>query len=204
MTFPIYEMPKNQSILNTFSRLGKVPVFKSALPKGLSRDKVLRYIIFLYDPGCPFQSIDDQDGERTLLALEYAGFNLHVDDLSQEIKDMVNGNVGEVNEMIVTFWRILRDPYYTHLKATEKIYYRVMRKIQKGEDVNSKEVNEARNAYIDAQMEFMGGETRVQMIDKVYEMLNREVLEISPELVASAKMRGAILFDDVDASSGKG
>lgn len=203
MTFPIYEMPKSQSVLKTFPRLGKVPVFKMTLPKGLNRDMVMRYIIYLYDPGCPFQIVDDQDGERTLLALEYAGFNLKVDDLSEEVKNMVNGNVGEINEMIITFWRTLRDPLYTHLKAMERIYYGVMRDVQRGKNIKSTDVKQARDAFIEAQNEFMAGENRAPMIQKVYELINREVLEISPESVAKSKMKGSILFADVDASSGQ-
>jgi hypothetical protein len=123
MRFNVGSVPQNTDLVNHFQELSLYDEFSKygGAPEGLPhRDNTIRYVLLAYDKGSPFQDIKTLP-ERNEKCLLEAGFKKTSDKWSEQIIDMVNGDIDEVNRMIRCFLFRIQDARKFNLRtAMEK------------------------------------------------------------------------------------
>lgn len=97
----------------------------------LSRNKVIRYVIYAYDRNSPIAMKFSQDEvKRKTTAALYAGFEPNDEGyFERDVNDMMNCNINQVNAMIIDYVRQYNDPEYSLLVTGYESYYKKLNQI---------------------------------------------------------------------------
>lgn len=118
-------------LLTAFPKLKAMPSFAN-YPHG-DRNYIIRYIIYLYDPGSPLRAEIEDYAKRQVEAALLAGFeqNTKGEFKSDRIKQVLAGDCTEVTDMIVDFLIQLDNRAYAQLVAGEQTFYNNIRALMK-------------------------------------------------------------------------
>lgn len=207
MRYKIFGMPGDQSVFSVYPELAqrkemhiKPPKAKSWDTEYITGDQILRYIIYLYDPGSPLGGIDNLE-ERKEEALELSGIDMTATNRYGKYMDMViGGTLPEFNNAVIAFLRIVKMPLWSTMKAAEKLFYY---KLQQVEDPNSRvkmrDVTTSRKELDQLVDEYFAGATSESLIEKFYDYINQEDVEISVEDVVKKLNAGEEIFPEIEA-----
>jgi hypothetical protein len=123
LKIPVHKIPENEDLVSKFDVFQQYKEFTDC-PKA-SRNKVIKYVVFAYDPGSPFvmDSVSDLK-KRKEAAAEAAGFLRTpttglFDELVKEIMELKNE---ETNAMIFKFLQIINNRTWTLIVTNEQIF----------------------------------------------------------------------------------
>ncbi|HQW95443.1 MAG TPA: hypothetical protein PLU58_06555 [Saprospiraceae bacterium] len=119
LMFRIDLIPQGEDLLKAFPRLSKYPEFN---PEMTDIDMVIRYIVFCYDKGSPFHKFDNLGQKKAHAAIE-AGFNYTDEKFEPHIEQMLNGEVLEVNKMIIRYCRMQSSRLYSLIVSGNEAFY---------------------------------------------------------------------------------
>lgn len=192
MKFNISVIPRNQRCIDHFPELKKFEEVFMAKDKVGDPDLVLRYIILLYSPHSPAESIPDLK-KRKIWALKDV---LKVEEpFSQSLKDMVQWKDEVINRKAVIFmWIVGGARYLMYKQAAEEIMAITTTEIKyDGADLDEQKKNadiqkvkrenltKAAAELENSQDLFLRGEKSVELEKALAEFVLSESLQIRPE-----------------------
>lgn len=128
MYLNVHAVPKTSKVIERFPILKKHEVFQSKLPPNLDKDRVVRYIVYAFDPNSPLRHKTNVI-ERRMNAVELAGFKMRKDKYPDSIEEMVRSNVQAVNHMIIQYCIIAGGQHYNIFKSFEEALYKETSKL---------------------------------------------------------------------------
>lgn len=121
LKYPCYQIESGKSLLEVFPELKRYPEFSSN-EHSLDNNKVLRYIIYLYDKQSPLVS-EKNLIKRKMLGAQLAGFELVDKKYPELIEQMISGRNIYVNRMVCVYVRNQRDIQYASLMTGMGMFY---------------------------------------------------------------------------------
>jgi len=122
----------DKSIVRKYPQLGKLPSWRMQITT-MDKQKVFRYIIYMYDRNSPFRTKFNDLNKRRIEAAKEAGFRLTQGVFPEDVEEMLKGKMDKINRMIVDFVRHHRSYKYSYLVANEESFYRIMQQVLNGE-----------------------------------------------------------------------
>lgn len=124
LKYNVEEIPKGDNILDHFEDLRQLHSFsgmKKKTDKGYDRQKIFRYIVFMYDKNSPFVLRYNSFEKRFEEAISYVGFDKNED----LIKDVFNLHDQSIKQMVVEFCILMSDLKWASLMQNYHTYYEI-------------------------------------------------------------------------------
>ncbi len=200
MMFNVVEVPPQKHIVNAFPKLKKVREFTRKLA-GLNKNKVLKYIMFLYDKNSPFRVKYQDVLQRKVEAARGAGWETVEGGIfSDDVERILRGHNGFVNEMAVAFIRLHRNFKYSYLVGLEESFYRMMLEIMSGEMGNVGKMKQTQEELESVMLELTAEDNNPELRDTLLRYVEQARLNLRPEDIARiAKEQEAIQEEEADS-----
>jgi len=193
LLIPVYGIDEKEDLLKNklcSKLLEYKEVFDIKLPK-LGINKVLRYIIYLYDINSPFHSVEVTGGRRKGEAAKLAGFEMDktTKKYSDEVINMMVGKNEKINRMIIKYCLFFYIPRYAKLSVLLDAYEKTLKLLQIADEKEAKTKDILANLNtmekeMDSIMEEIFASDGSQELNRtMYRMIEEEDLELSPELI---------------------
>lgn len=197
LTFPIFTLGKNDLVLEKFPRLKTVfnnVVIKSE-EKILSIDinKVIRYIIFVYDKGSPLIKKIDNLVTRKITGAILAGFE-YQDSFERDVDLMMKCRISDINTMIVKYCRLMKSRLYSLVVVSNESFNGTLEEImsyktggKKSLDDQKKKMELIDQAKTTADnidewsLQLLSFDTNEQLKEEFYTIVDESDLKLSPE-----------------------
>jgi len=108
--------------LQTVFPKGSYRFKKNILTHKVMRDKIIKYILLLYQIDTPLMMIDNIV-ERKVIAAKLANLDVNEKGSKEDIRDVVAGRNSIVNNWVINFCRLQRNIDFTEYVTFETIYY---------------------------------------------------------------------------------
>jgi hypothetical protein len=188
LKFNVYAVAQGKDLLQKFPLLSKIKSFTDYAEA--DRNRIIRYIIYMYDVESPFikrfQKIEDRQREAAILS----GFdvNKHKD----RLRDLYSNKDESTNDMIVDFIVELNNRKWAMIVSNEAIFYEFQRALRKP-ITNTRDDKNKMDAIMVKSKMMEESNTIDQRLDGYYEDLfgTKDLVEygkrkrISPETQAS-------------------
>lgn len=189
--FPtIFDIPEGESIMD---RLGesdldfpefKVPLGKAGFKPG-DKDKVIRYIVCVYDIKSPFLKDYQEINHRKVAAALYVGFEVDkFRKFSRPVEDMLMGDCDATVDMTIRYCRCYNSVDYSWLVAIWNDFYRILKDIQTGQDYDYTKASKIRADIKLLSREFLNHDDSTSLKEKLYREIEKDSLALSPEAIA--------------------
>lgn len=183
LTFNPYELHHRTDLLNAFPILAQYDEFQVDLK--LSKNKVIRYILYLYDKNSVLRMKIDDLMKRKLAALELSGFiKERSDKFSKDVEEMVLCRNFDINNMIFRFLRVLRKPKFSFLCAMEETFYQHLKRMLNGEALTTNAIQAIKVLENDIEtraIELLNEDNTEKLIQDLYTFVEFSELNIMPE-----------------------
>lgn len=182
LMIPVHNIPADVDILSKYPELKKYHDFTEYIP---DKDKVLRYIAYFYDKKTPLKKIDNVLA-RKAEAAKLAGFELEDGKFSDLVEEVIRCENTIVNAMIIRYLRLSNNHKFAMLSTTIELLYRNLSAQLNNEDSgNYKESQVMEREISRITDELMQDDTNQFLTSDLYQMINLEKLELSPEDIAA-------------------
>jgi len=125
LTFPIHNVDKN--VLSIVPRLELITTFKEY--KGQNKDKVIKYICYLYDPNSPLKEFFPDMSRRKEQAAILSGFDLEDNAIKDIVGEMMSLKNKGVVAMIDEFLRFVNSRTWSMIVSNEETFYEYQSKL---------------------------------------------------------------------------
>jgi hypothetical protein len=177
LQYNVYELPDNKKVLDTWPELSRYSEFTSKELTGISRDKVMRYIILAYDKRTPLLSQKNLS-LRKKLAGELAGFEKNDKGVfTDSVQAVLKNENKAVTRMVIRYVRIQSDMRFTLLVSGMETYYENMVRITSGGEKDKDVLDSAEKSKLFEQSKKLSDEL---------EKLSDEVFNNDTELMGEA------------------
>ncbi len=192
MMFNVLEVPPQKHIVNHFAKLKKVTEFKKPLAK-LNKNKVIRYIMFLYDKNSPFRVKFQDVLKRKVEAAKGAGWDTGEGGVfEKDVEELLRGHNPFVNEMAVAFIRLHRNFKYSYLVGLEESFYRMLLEIMTGDMANVSKMKSTQAELEEIMLELTLEDNNPELRDTLLRYVEQARLNLRPEDIARiSKMQEA-------------
>ncbi|MFW5944761.1 MAG: hypothetical protein ACOCTU_05820 [Bacteroidota bacterium] len=182
--------------------------FQASLPEGPerlpnNRAKVLRYIILVYDMNSPLRRMFPSFLNRKKEAAIMAGFKLDKKTrrFNQEVEDIISGYDKGVNKMIVRYVMY----FYNHKYLQLVVFNEVMGQLALQKMGTTKITGTDMKAFTDMgksieslNQEIFGGDETQNVKKELHRLLEEEVEDLRPDIMAQEIHNNPELFKDMD------
>ena len=200
MMYNPWKLANNADLKKHFPNLSLYPEFNMDL-KPLPPNKVIRYVMYMYDKGSPVIQKIDSIYKQKIEAAKLAGFKTKASGtFSNAVDEMMVGYNHKVNHMIVRYLRLMRDEEFMQFRIYKEKLYSSLQKMQDTDDPSTLSkiiaVNKSLTAVIDnIKVEFFQSGDAQQLIEVLYEQAEFEDLELTPEHIADRIEKGLAPVD---------
>lgn len=185
MMFNVASVPENSSMLKKYRELGKHSIFKKSPGPGLDNDKVLRYIMCMYDKYTPYRSKFTDVLKRKVEIAHDVGFVTIEGGIFEEpVEDFLKGKNNIVNQKIVEFVRMHRNFKYTFLVGIENSYYNIMLEVMGGNTKRIADLRDIQQELEATMIEMLNEDDNPYMREAVLRYIEEERLLLRPEDIA--------------------
>jgi hypothetical protein len=125
LTFPVHNVDKN--VLSIVPRLELITTFKEY--KGQNKDKVIKYICYLYDPNSPLKEFFPDMSRRKEQAATLSGFDLEDNATKDIVGEMMSLKNKGVVAMIDEFLRFVNSRTWSMIVSNEETFYEYQSKL---------------------------------------------------------------------------
>jgi len=183
-------LPIKQTVVSTFPEIGRREAFNIAKPhSGISRDKIHRWILLVYQQGSPLLAINSPV-RRKIEAAKLVGFPMQDENtFDKDYMDAMMGRMEHVNAMIVDFCRMQRNPDFAELMVYEDSFHKELEKLQAEDDAIERSrvlanIKNMRDRITDLRMSLLQGDENDRVFEEVMKQAEFERLELTREDVA--------------------
>lgn len=184
MMFDVSIVQPPKHVITAYPRLRKIKEFKTKFTR-LNKDKVIRYIMLLYDKNTPFRIKFNDVLIRKVEAAKGAGWEIVEQGLFQEdVEKLLRGENKQVNKMIVAFVRLHRNFKYSYLIALEETFYRFLNESIEGEIKNLAQMKSTQAELEELITELLNEDKNPNVREESLRYVEESRLNLRPEDVA--------------------
>jgi len=167
---------------------------------GVDLDKIVTYIVLMYDTNSPMIEIIDGYWERKFEALDTAGFRQKNGKFIDDAENIAMGRISEVNDLIIDFLVCIAKPQWSHIIFLNESLIKYTKQsttdVMKPADITAvsqiyEKLGTATRAWIACNTD----ETSL-FLDSLYYKVSQELIRIRPEAYAKRLIGGDELDDD--------
>jgi len=192
------------SLFKVFPKLSKYKIFKKSPGPDLNNERVMLYIICLYEKNTPYRPKYLDVLQRKIEVAHDVGFEVGKDGLFDDaVEIFMKGGNAIVNAKIVEFVRMHRNFKYSYLVGIENSYYTIMKEIMSGNTKRLSELKDIQEELEDTMIQLMNDDNNPYIRDTILRYLEEERLGVTPEEIALkiAKNEQPVSFEEVQRYS---
>lgn len=184
MMFDVSVVQPPKHVITSYPRLRKIKEFKTKFTK-LSKDKVIRYIMLLYDKNSPFRIKFNDVLIRKVEVAKGAGWEIEDHGLfNDEVERLLRGENKHVNRMIIAFVRLHRNFKYSYLIALEETFYRFLLETITGEIKNMAQMKSTQGELEELITELLNQDKNPYIREELLRYVEEARLNLRPEDIA--------------------
>lgn len=120
-------IPSGTSVLQFYKDLAKIKEFKTSSGEGIDDNKVLLYVILMYDKNSPYRKKFADVLKRKIEVAHDTEFpTIEGGNFEPPVEDFLKGRNEKVNKKIVAYVRMHRNYKYSYLVTIDESYYSLM------------------------------------------------------------------------------
>jgi len=187
-----FRVPSDSDIFIEHPILKKYKIFSKRI-KGIDQQKLMKWIMCVYDQGSPYREKYSNVSKRKTEAARDIGFQLTDGGLFEEnVEGFMKGLNATVNAKVVEFVRRHRSFKFSYLTALESSYYKIMEEVESGNVVRIKELRSMQEEMESTMIEILNQDDSHIMSDTVLRYIEEERLSLRPEEVALKLSKGEV------------
>ena len=191
MQYDPTKVPEGVSILKHFKELGKMKVFRDDPGPKIDNEKVMQYVMLVYDKNSPYRKKYPDVLKRKVEAAHDVEFEIIEGGVFEPpIEDMLRGRNEKVNRKIVEYVRLHRSFKYAFLVSMENAYYNLMLEILGGETKNVMKAKDLRDELEENATEILNDDNSSFIKGELLRYMEEERLSLRPEDIALKLQRG--------------
>ena len=191
MMYQPNRIPEGSTVLSYYKDLGKIKEFKLSPGEGIDNNKVMMYVILMYDKGSPYRKKYTDVLKRKIEVAHDVEFKtIEGGVFEPPIEDFLRGKNRIVNRKIVAYVRMHRNYKFSYLVAIDESYYSLMLEILGGDVKKISSAKEIRDDLEETLLEILNQDTNPYLRDEILRYLEEERLELRPEDIAKKLQNG--------------
>lgn len=184
MMFNVYEADMDKPLQSQFPELNLYEEFSKRLPPPLEKNKVIKWICYVYDKNSPYRVKYKDLTQRKVRAMIDAGHDLEGNTFPPEVEDVILGKYPTVADMIVAYCKLHLDVEYSHLVLLEAMYFKLMRDVFLGNQAKINDLQKIKEDYANAINTVISNDQSKGVLQSLYKSINNDKLKLSPEDIA--------------------
>lgn len=191
LRFDPTRVPEGTDILKFYKDLGKIKEFRLNPGEGLDNNKVMQYIICMYDFKSPYRKKYNDVLKRKIEVAHDCEFQVQDGGVFESVvEDFLKGKNRVVNQKIVQYVILHRSYKYSYQISVETAYFNLMLEIQSGETKSITKLGELRDELENNLTELLNQDTNPYLKDEILRYLEDERLQLRPEDIAKKAQNG--------------
>jgi len=187
------KVPEDKSIFEYYKELSKYKIFRLDPGKGIDNEKLMFFIICMYDKNSPYRKKFPDIIKRKIEVALDCGFEIDNNgNFTAPVRDFLEGRNEIVNRKIVEYVRRHRNFKYSYIVMIETGYYKLMLDILGG-DISK--IKEARNIQAELEetiLEFLNEDNNPELLDEFLRYMENERIKLRPEDIAQMLQDGEL------------
>jgi len=191
MMYDVSRVPDGTDVLKFFKDLGKIRVFREDPGPAIDNNKVMQYILLMYDINSPYRKKFSDPAKRKIEIAHDVQFPMGEGGVFESaIEDLLKGKNKIVNKKIVEYVRLHRNFKYSYLVSVEASYYSLLLDILGGDTRNIMKAKELQGELESNLLEILNQDNNKFVKDEMLRYMETERLELRPEDIAGKLQRG--------------
>ncbi len=182
LKFRVDQLKPEQDPFLVYHEFQKHEAFHQNLP--LPRRKVLKYIVYFYDPGSNLLKVYDEPLRAKIRAAELAGFKREGERFPEMVERMIICDEPHINECIATFLIMTNDLLWSKYHVVMQVYMRASQALLSGETNDVKTLKQAESELSDTMDKLSKRETSQTMLATLQRFYMENKVELRPEEIA--------------------
>ncbi|MGD0340525.1 MAG: hypothetical protein ABSA76_02290 [Bacteroidales bacterium] len=191
LMFNIDRIPEGATVLQFFKDLGKIKEFKIDAGLGIDNDKLMRYVILMYDKGSPYRrKFTDVLKRKIEVAHDCEFETVEGGNFLPPVENFLKGKNEKVNKKIVAYVRMHRNYKYSYLVTIDESYYALMLEILGGETKKIASAKDVQGELEETLLEILNQDNNPYLRDEILRYMEEDRLALRPEDIAKAMQEG--------------
>jgi hypothetical protein len=192
MRFDPTKLPEGSDILKFYKDLAKVKEFRLNPGEGIDNNKVMQYIMCMYDAHSPYRTKFTDVLKRKIEVAHDCQFSVQDDGTFESAtEDFLKGKNDVVNRKIVQYVMLHKSYKYSYQVSIESAYFDLMVSIQKEADTKSlSKLAELRDELEENLMDLLSQDNNPFVRDTMLRYLEDDRLQLRPEDIARKLQNG--------------
>ena len=182
----VYNADMSVPFVNQFHQLQIYTECSDIIPKKLERNKIIKWIVYVYDKGSPYRDKYKNLTQRKVQAMIDAGYGLEGEFFPKEIEDILQGKNERVCNMIIAYIKLHCDAEYAHLILLEAMYFQIYREVLSGITQKIGELEKTKEAYTNAIHTVLMNDKDKGLLSALYKSINNDKVKLRPEDIAKS------------------
>jgi len=180
--YNVEKVPEGVNILTFFKDFNKIKEFRLNPGEGLDNNKVMTYIVLMYDKSSPYRRKFTDVLKRKIEVAYDCGFEtIEGGVFESPVEDMLKGRNVIINQKIVRYVMMHRSYKYAYQISVEAAYFNLMLEIQAGETKSISKLADLRDALEENLMEILNEDNNPYLKDEILRYMENERLALRPE-----------------------
>ena len=189
--YNVERVPEGTNVLTYFKDLGKIREFKADPGVGIDNNKLMIYVVLMYDKSSPYRKKYPDILRRKVEVAHDVGFETMDDgNFDSPIEDFLRGRNVIVNKKIVQYERLHSSYKYSYQVSIEASYSNLMLEIQGGETKSIVEARKLKDELEENLLEMLNQDTNPYLKDEILRYMENDRLALRPEDFASRAQDG--------------
>jgi hypothetical protein len=191
MMYDPSRVPEGADILKFYKDLGKIREFRLNPGEGLDNNKVMEYILCLYDKASPYRRKYTDVLKRKIEVAHDCMFPTEAGgNFEPVVEDFLKGRNRVVNQKAVAYVRLHRNFKFSYLVTIEETYYNLMLEILGGDTKKITTARDLRDDLEESLLEILNQDSNPYLKDEILRYLEEERLALRPEDIAKKLQNG--------------
>lgn len=191
MMYDPARLPDNTDILKFYKDLGKIKEFRANPGEGIDNNKIMQYILCLYDKASPYRKKFTDVLKRKIEVAHDCEFEVEAGgNFTAPVEDFLKGKNRIVNQKAVAYVRMHRNFKYSYMVTIEESYYSLMLEILGGETRKIATAKEVQGELEETLLEILNQDNNPYLRDEILRYMENERLELRPEDIAKKMQEG--------------
>lgn len=191
MMYSPARVPEGESLFKIYPELKKYKIFTKSAGPGLDNDKVMMWILCMYDKNTPYRAKYRDVLRRKAEIAHDVGFETLPSGIFEDpVEDFMRGNNKIVNEKGLEFVRMHRSFKYAYMVAIENSYYNMLLEVMNGNTKRIADLRGVQEELEETMLQLLNEDDNPYMKDAVLRYMEEERLMLRPEDIARKKASG--------------
>lgn len=182
MRFDPTRVPEKTDILKFYKDLGRIKEFRANPGEKLDNNKVMQYILLMYDMHSPYRMKYSDVLKRKIEVAHDCQFEVQEGGVFESVvEDFLKGKNKVVNQKIVQYSILHRSYKYSYQISVEAAYFNLMLEIQSGDTKSITKLGELRDELESNLTELLNQDKNTYLRDEFLRYIEEDRLALRPE-----------------------